>query len=224
MSHSNSVATHLGIRLGDYDEMIRTFIPGYEDMLDAAAAAVATLGKPRPRVVDLGTGSGALAGKVVRACRGAQVIGIDADAGMLQMAERRLRGRLRAVPGNFLDLPIPRCDVVTASFSLHHIRARKAKRALYARCFAALKAGGVMVNADCCLSSNAILQARDRAAWHRHLARSYGRSGAERYLRAWAKEDFYLTLEEERDLLTRAGFTVDVVWRHDSFAVIAAAK
>ena len=35
------VATHLGIQLADYDETIRTFIPGYEEMLDAAAATVA---------------------------------------------------------------------------------------------------------------------------------------------------------------------------------------
>ena len=218
------VATHLGIDLADYDETIRRFIPGYETMLDAAAAAVAALSTPRPRIVDLGTGSGALASKVIRACRGARVTGIDADAGMLAMAQRRLRGRLEIVSGDFLDVALPRCDVVTASFSLHHIRASKAKGALYAKCFAALKRGGVMVNADCCLSSNATLQARDRAAWHRHLMQSYGRAGAEGYLRAWAKEDHYLTLEEERSLLSKAGFAVDVVWRHDSFAVIAGVK
>ena len=218
------VATHLGIPLADYDKTIRAFIPGYEDMLDAAASAVATLGGRRPRVVDLGTGSGALAGKVIRACHGARVVGIDADPGMLAMAQRRLRGKLQIVPGDFLDVPLPRCDVVTASFSLHHIQTRKAKAAMYAKCFAALEAGGVFVNADCCLSSNSTLQSRDRAAWHGHLMSTYGRAGAERYLRAWAKEDFYFTLEDERALINRAGFDVDVVWRHNSFAVIAAVK
>ena len=62
--------------------------------------------------------------------------------------------------------PLPRCDVVTASFSLHHIASGKAKGALYKKCFAALTRGGVFVNADCCPSSNATLQARDRASWH----------------------------------------------------------
>ncbi len=52
------VATHLGIRLAEYDQRIRTFIPHYEEMLDGAAATVATLAGPDPRVVDLGTGSG----------------------------------------------------------------------------------------------------------------------------------------------------------------------
>src|SRR5262245_46452363 len=218
------VATHLGIRIADYDESIRTFIPDYEEMLDTAAATVATLGKRRPDVVDLGTGSGALASRVVRACRDARVVGIDADAGVLDMAQKRLKERLRSMTGNFLELALPRCDVITASFSLHHIATSKAKAALYQRCFNALKPKGVFVNADCCLNANPILQARDRAAWHRHLAHSYGRAGAERYLRAWAKEDFYFGLETERELLSRVGFRVDVVWRRNSFAVIAATK
>ena len=31
------VASHLGIQLTEYDRRIRTFIPDYEEMLDAAA-------------------------------------------------------------------------------------------------------------------------------------------------------------------------------------------
>jgi ubiquinone/menaquinone biosynthesis C-methylase UbiE len=218
------VETHLGIRIADYDRSIRAFIPDYEEMLDAAAAVVAALTRRSPDVVDLGTGSGALAARVMRACRDARVVGIDADAGMLAVAQRRLKGRLRSMPGDFLELPLPRCDAITASFSLHHVQTSKSKATLYARCFDSLESKGVFVNADCCLSSNPTLQARDRAAWHRHLTRTYGRTGAERHLRAWAKEDFYLSLEAERELLSRAGFQVDVVWRHNSFAVIAATK
>jgi hypothetical protein len=46
------VAAHLGIRLREYDARIRTFIPHYEEMLDAAAAVAAT-GAPQiaPAVV-----------------------------------------------------------------------------------------------------------------------------------------------------------------------------
>jgi trans-aconitate methyltransferase len=218
------VATHLGIRLADYDKSILTFIPHYAEMLDIAAASVATLAGRAPRVVDLGTGSGALAGRVLRACPGAHVVGVDADEDMLALARERLRGRLKIITGDFLSAPLPRCNVVTASFSLHHIPTRASKTALYARCFSSLTKGGVLVNADCCLSSNPTLQARDRAAWHRHLAGSYGRAGAERHLRAWAGEDTYFTLDYEREMLARAGFAVDIVWRRDSFAVVAGTK
>ena len=38
---SHSVREHLKLDIDAYDESIRRFIPGYEAMLDAAAAAVA---------------------------------------------------------------------------------------------------------------------------------------------------------------------------------------
>ena len=214
------VASHLGINLPDYDTSIRTFIPHYEDMLDAAAEAVATLALRKPRVVDLGIGSGALSARVLKAVPGTRVTGIDADAGMLGMAQTRLRGRLIPIVGDFLVTPLPACDVITASFSLHHVSSRRRKAALYRRGFNALGPGGVFVNADCCLSSSRRLQARDRERWHRHLSRSHGRAKAEGFLQAWAKADFYFTLEAEVELLRAAGFEVDVAWRRDSFAVI----
>ena len=40
----------------------------------------------------------------------------------------------------------------------------------------------------------------------------------------WAKEDVYFRLEDEIELLRSAGFSVDVPWRRDSFAVVVGAK
>jgi SAM-dependent methyltransferase len=214
------VASHLGIKLGDYDRSIRTFIPHYEDMLDAAAEAVASLAVHKPRVVDLGTGSGALAARVLAASPGARMTGIDSDEGMLGMAQKRLGGRLVPIVGDFLDTALPGCDVITASFSLHHVSSRRRKAALYRKCFDALGPRGIFVSADCCLSSNRRLQARDHERWHRHLARAHGPTRAGDFLQAWAKEDFYFTLEAEVSLLRAAGFDVDVTWRRDSFAVL----
>jgi tRNA (cmo5U34)-methyltransferase len=217
-------ASHLGIRLRDYDARIRTFIPRYEPMLAAAAAALKALDRRAPLVVDLGIGSGALALRALAAVPGARIVGIDSDEGMLALARRRLGTRLTAVPGDFLSMPLPRCDAITASFALHHVPTRRRKAALYRRCFAALGRGGLLVNADCCLASHPRLQALDRAAWRAHLVRSYSRARADAFLRAWAKEDVYFRLDDEVDLLASAGFTVDVPWRRDGFAVVVGAK
>lgn len=44
-----SVASHLGIRIGDYDPTIATFIPDYAEMLDVAARVAAlSLNRLRP--------------------------------------------------------------------------------------------------------------------------------------------------------------------------------
>ena len=75
-----SVASHLHIRLEEYDSRIRTFIPGYEDMIAAAAQALAALDVPAPHVVDLGTGTGALAAACLRVRPEARMTAIDADS------------------------------------------------------------------------------------------------------------------------------------------------
>lgn len=217
-------AAHLGIRLADYDAAIRTFIPRYTEMLDAAAAAVAVHTREAADIVDLGTGSGALAARLLKAVPAARVTGIDADEGMLGLARTRLRGRLTPAVGDFLSTPLPRCHAITASFALHHIPTRRQKAALYGRCLRALRARGVLVNADCALASNARIQAHDRRAWRDHLQATYGRARAEGYLRAWAKEDYYFTLDDEMAMLKAAGFAVDVPWRRDSFAVVVGIK
>lgn len=218
------VAAHLGIRLRDYDARIRTFIPHYEHMLNAAAAAVKAIDRRAPLLVDLGVGSGELAARCLKELPRARVIGIDTDEGMLALARKRLGARLDARHGDFLSTPFPRCDVVMASFALHHVRTRPRKMRLYARCFAALRPGGLLVNADRCLASHHRLQALDREAWRAHLQCRYGLARAERFLRAWAKEDVYFRLEDEIDLLRRTGFAIDVPWRRDGFAVVVGAK
>jgi ubiquinone/menaquinone biosynthesis C-methylase UbiE len=214
------VAAHLGIRIAEYDRRIRTFIPYYEEILDATAAAVADTVRSRPAITDLGTGTGALASRVLAAVPRAGLTGIDSDAAMLDVAHRRLRGRLTAVSGDFLSVALPSSDAITASFALHHVRTGRRKAMFYARCFRALRPGGVLVNADCALSSSRVLQSRDREAWLEHLERSYSHRRAEGFLRAWSHEDVYFTLQAELEMMRAAGFSPDVVWRRESFAVV----
>jgi len=218
------VASHLGIRLREYDARIRTFIPDYDVMLDAAASSLAASRPRAARIVDLGTGTGALAARVLDAIPSARIVGIDVDEEMLTVAQRRLRNRLKTATGDFLQMELPAADAITASFALHHIRTPRHKQQFYARCFASLTRGGVLVSADCMLASNARLQNRDRAAWHAHLARRYGRTRASAFLRAWADEDVYFKLDDELEWLRGSGFTTDITWRRGSFAVVLATK
>jgi tRNA (cmo5U34)-methyltransferase len=218
------VAAHLGIGLGSYDATIRTLIPHYDELLHAAEAAVDALARPAPTVVDLGTGSGALAARVLRVRPRARVIGIDEDESMLALAQKRLRGQLAVVRGNFERAALPRCDLMTASYALHHVRTRRRKAALYRRAFDALRPGGVLAIGDNFLASSREMQARDRARWIAHLRRRYSAARAEGFLRAWAKEDVYFPLRDELTMLEGAGFRAEVTWRRDSFAVVCAVK
>jgi ubiquinone/menaquinone biosynthesis C-methylase UbiE len=77
-----------------------------------------------PRVLDIGTGTGMLAGAF--AARGAVVTGVDISPGMLGRARRKYGSRVNFIqapahaPGDFEDNSF---DVVTAGFVLHEMPA-----------------------------------------------------------------------------------------------------
>ena len=66
------------------------------------------------------------------------------------------------------------------------------------------------------------LARQQRDAWTAHLRRSYPPAEADALLAAWAGEDVYVPLEAEIMLLAESGFGVEVIWRKESFAVLAA--
>lgn len=214
-----SVARHLHINLDEYDARIRTFIPHYDEMLDAAASALS--GAER-LVVDLGIGTGALSERCLKRAPAARILGVDSDSGMLQPAARRLGDRAAFVVGSFLREPIPVCDAVVGSLSFHHVRTRDARRRLYARVASALRRGGLLVSADCHPSRDRSHAARQRDEWVGHMRRTYSAAQTRRYLAQWAEEDLYVPLRDEVALLERAGYGPEVVWRRGAFAVIAA--
>lgn len=213
------VARHLGIRTAAYDRAIRQFIPGYAPMLAAAAEAAAGAGG---RLVDLGMGTGALAAACLRRGRPESVCGIDADPALEPAARRRLGPRLEWITANFERCALPPADAIVSALALHHVRSERAKLRLYRRCRMALRNAGVLVNADCCPARSPELAAAQFAAWRAHLRRYFSARAVEGYLARWACEDHYLPLETEMDLLRRAGFAPEVVWRLGAFAVIAA--
>jgi tRNA (cmo5U34)-methyltransferase len=215
-----SVATHLGIRLAEYDSRIRTFIPDYEEMLDVAAAAMS----PRARtIVDLGVGTGALSARCLQTATRARIVGIDVDPEILTLAARRLRDRATLASGTFLRAPLPACDAVVASFALHHVRTRPAKAALYRRIRQALRPRGLFVSVDCHPAVDPTVRRAQRDAWLAHLRRAYSATQAAALLRAWAHEDVYVPLDAEIALMNRRGFTVEVLWRRGAFAVLRGA-
>jgi ubiquinone/menaquinone biosynthesis C-methylase UbiE len=221
------VASHLHIRLDEYDARIRTFIPGYEQMLDAGAQALRALATPAPVIVDLGTGTGAFASRCISVRSDAKVIAVDEDSAILDIARARLArdGAVASfVQSSFLDVTLPRCDAIVASLAFHHVRTLEHKRQLYGDCHKSLTSGGLLVSVDCFVSADARLAELEREAWRVHLRRSYSEAEADGYFAAWAMEDVYFPLMQELELLRDAGFAADVVWRVAPFAVIAARK
>lgn len=215
------VASHLGIKLTEYDSRIRTFIPHYEEMLDVAAAAIPARTRT---IVDLGIGTGALSSRCLTSAPRARTVGIDVDPEITALASRRLGSRATVTTGSFLRAPLPTCDAVVASFALHHVRTRAAKAALYRRIGAALRPGGMVVSVDSNPAADTAVRRAQFDEWQAHLRRAYTAAQARAIFKGWSQEDVYVPLDAEIALLRAAGFRVELLWRRGAFAVLRGAR
>jgi tRNA (cmo5U34)-methyltransferase len=120
-------------------------IPGYEELQDAAAAA--TEGVDARRVLELGTGTGETARRVLARHPDAAWVGLDASEAMLQRARERLPGADLRAARLEEELPAGPFDLVVSTLAVHHLDA-VAKRDLFRRVAGALRPGGRFVLAD----------------------------------------------------------------------------
>lgn len=211
------VLAHLGLAARDYDAAIRRYIPAYEQMIAHAVDLV------DGEVIDLGTGTGALAAAVLDAKPSARVRLVDIDPAMLEAARARVAPhaeRAELVRARFDEGLVP-CDAVIASLALHHVTDVEEKRALYRRIFEVLRPGGVLAIADATVHEAGKERERAYAVWRREMA-AHGIDGdeAEALFAAWALEDRYLPLPLELELLADAGFSrPECFWRFGPMTV-----
>ena len=207
----HSVSRHLRLEIDAYDASIRQFIPGYEPMLNAAVSAVLEVADLR-RVVDLGSGTGALAERLLERDPKVQVELWDVDSEMLDKARQRLaRFGERAAyrERSFFD-PLDRVDAAMASLALHHVLEEKEKLALYRKIATGLRPGGALANADVTMSANEAERRATFRSWADHMvAHGIAEEQAWRHFDEWSEEDRYFPLEVERSALETAGLEAE---------------
>ena len=211
---SHSVRSHLRLEIDAYDEAIRQFIPGYEEGLKRIACKVAAI---RPALVlDLGTGTGALAEAMLEHESVGAVEAIDVDPEMLDRARNRLvrfGARVRIRECSF-EAPLPACDAVAACLALHHIPAMQRKRTLYKHIFRALRPAGVFVSADVTMTADPEERERCYRIWTAHLvSRGIDEQRAREHFDEWSSEDTYFPVEEELAAMREAGFVAECTWQ-----------
>lgn len=176
--HADRMHAHFESWAADYDDDVGEIaarggypFAGYGAVIDAVAdAAIGAAGPAatgRPRVLDLGTGTGEVAARLL--ARGADVVGADFSAAMLARAADRLAGGtlvecdLRAAWPSALDGPF---DAVTSAYVLHEFD-DEVKLEIVARAIARAP-GGVVAIGDVAFDDAAARAAAARAyanAW-----------------------------------------------------------
>ena len=211
---SHSVRSHLRLEIDAYDDAIRKFIPGYEEGLTRAANEIA--GARPTLVLDLGTGTGALAEATLEhECVGA-VEAMDIDLEMLAQARIRLKrfGTCARFRRCSFDAPLPKCDAVASSLALHHVPTMGRKLTLYKRIYRALRPSGVFVNSDVAISPNPLGLQRSYRLWAAHLVScGIDEQRAYEHFDEWSEEDTYFSLDDELAAMREAQFHAECIWR-----------
>jgi|SRR5580658_2716195 tRNA (cmo5U34)-methyltransferase len=224
MENGHSVAFHLRMDTAEYDRIIRTYIPHYDEsrgvQLDLLTAA---LPQSATRIVDLGGGTGSLAEAILERCPYVSVLVRDLDNEMLAVAQNRLArfgGRADLDAGSFTD-PLPPTDAVVAAFALHHVRSLREKAHVYKGIRQAIRPGGIFLNDDA-VSGPFWPALRD--GWAAFMAgEGYTLEQAYRNLNDWAAEDTYFSAREELQAMAEAGFeAAECLWRRGPIAIMGA--
>ncbi|MER7494504.1 class I SAM-dependent methyltransferase [Streptomyces pharetrae] len=146
-----------------------------------------TAGRPgRPLVVDLGCGPGSLAARLARRLPSAEIVGVDRDPLLLELARTHHPDAARYVDAEIdapgwtealaLDRPL---DAAVSTTALHYL-SPDALRRTYRRLAGLLRPGGVLVNGDHLPHDDPELA---------RIADRVGNRHAERQ-RAWTDEDW----------------------------------
>jgi tRNA (cmo5U34)-methyltransferase len=180
-----------------YLALMRDEVAGYERLQDELAAATT----PAAFVLDLGTGTGETARRVLDRHPDARLVGIDESDEMLAAARTALAGRPVELRAGLLEDPLPDgpFDLVVSALAVHHLDG-PGKAALFRRVHDALLPGGRFVLAD-------VVVPEDPADAVVPLSTEY---------------DLPSPLPDQLEWLREAGFSPAVTWHERDLAVVAA--
>ena len=183
-----------------YADEIRADVPAYESLQDELAGAS---GSGARRILELGTGTGETARRLLARHPDAFLVGIDENEQMLAIADEALpASRVSLLPGRIEDpLPEGPFDLVATALCVHHLDGA-AKAELFGRVWDALGPDGLFVMGD-------VVVPVDPALATTPLTPGYDRPSP---------------LADQIRWLAEAGLDPRVVWEQGDLAVVAARR
>lgn len=182
-----------------FGDVMAKDVPDYDELQDRVAVAAGE--RPAGSILDLGTGTGETARRVLARQPGATLVGVDSSPEMLEEARRRLPSERADLVVSRLEDPLPEgpFDLVVSALAVHHLDAA-AKRDLFRRVAAVLASPGRLVLGDVVVPGDPAEPAHPPAD-------------------AYDKPD---RVVDQVRWLEEAGFDVSVAWRHGDLALVVA--
>jgi tRNA (cmo5U34)-methyltransferase len=227
MEHNKQIQTHFDQEAQEFDEIIQTIIPYYDQMIEAIVASIPFETDQRISVIDLGCGTGTVAHAIQEVYPNATITCVDMSEEMLTIAKQKLNNQAIYIASSFEHLTFEKhYDVVVSSLALHHLEDQMAHQQFYHQIYDALNLNGLFINADVVQASSAELQDAFMQKWISFMNRKIRlKEIQERWLKSHFEEDRPQPLMAELKTLETVGFkAVDIVYKYYNYAVYLGKK
>jgi tRNA (cmo5U34)-methyltransferase len=183
-------------------------------------------------ILDLGGGTGRIAGMLLDAFPSCRLVVQDISANMLSEVHHTLRtyrGRFECMEGDFFDRAFHieplRFDYIVFVHAIHHGRDPDVYLRLYQKIFKGLKPGGCFVCLDTVAGETLELDTLNYTDWADSLRSLYDPESIRQIVESTIREDSPLSLREHLDLLSVCGFSrTDVIWKKFIFCLYTGIK
>jgi tRNA (cmo5U34)-methyltransferase len=199
--------------------------------LDLIAQAAAAANPQAKSLLDIGTGAGNYALKVLQHLPRLDVTLLDLSQPMLERAHQRVAeagaGKVDLLQGDIREVSIgeARFDVIVAAAVLHHLRTDDEWKAVFAKLYQALKPGGSVWIYDLVQHSNAGIEALMFQRYGDYLLHLQDEPYRDKVLGWIYQEDTPRPLMFQLDLLREVGFAqLEILHKTSCFAAFGALK
>jgi len=200
-------------------------------VLELITRAAANTCPGATRVLDIGCGAGNYTLKLLQTLPNLDVSLVDLSQPMLERAAQRIRpvtsGKIHTCQADIRELELGQSqfDIILAAAVFHHLRGEQEWRAVFAKCFAALKPGGALWISDLIEHSTPAVQALMWARYAEYLVQFKGEEYRDQVFAYIAQEDTPRSLMFQLDMLREVGFTnLEILHKTSVFAAFGAIK
>jgi len=206
----------------EYDKQRRHVIPCLEDLY-RITVDLANVENPKPKILDLGAGTGLLTLHLHNKYPDGDYLLLDLSEEMLNIAKTRFKNaqNFRFMVADYLKQDFKgQFDIVVSSLSIHHLE-HPDKIFLYEKIYQHLNTGGIFINADQVLGPN---QANEKEYYRNWLSKIDMGSLSESektIILDRIKLDKPASLADNFKWLEKTGFVdVDVYYKYYNFVVL----
>ncbi|MBI2147276.1 class I SAM-dependent methyltransferase [Candidatus Woesearchaeota archaeon] len=220
-----------------YDDEIRRSIPGHRELHDRLAQIVHDeFHGSAIRILELGSGTGLTAERVLLLVPGSDYAGIDFSEVMAAHTRNRL-SRLsvppltsRVICADYAQIPFwpvsERSDLVLSVIGIHHQGTDEAKKNVFRKVYNCLRGGGLFLFGDLMTFRDQRTAALNEALHYHHLVAN---ARDEQSLREWAYhhkfQNALAPMESQMNWLREVGFRqVDVAYQKFNTVLVVAKK